>query len=172
MLTEDGLHYLQFGAFSKRANAEMVVAELRWLTDQSVEITDMESDAGVRLHRVRVGPISSEQALLETMAMFEASGYSMASPWQAPAPSGPELAAQDGSMKTMLVHEDGEQFLQAGAFSERGTAETLAHELRELTELPVRISVVVQADGPPLHRVRVGPIASDDPLLERFKPEN
>ena len=76
-LTEDSSHYLQFGAFSQRANAEIVAAEIRGLTDQSVEITDTESSAGVRLYRVRIGPISSEPVLLETMVAFEANGIQL-----------------------------------------------------------------------------------------------
>ena len=171
-LTEDGLHYLQFGAFSDRANAEAMVDEIRWRTEQSAQITETETSAGVLLHRVRIGPISSEQTLLEMLAMFEALGYSSANPLPSSTLSALELWLEDNSMDMLLVDEEGEPFLQAGAFSERGTAETLAHELRELTELPVRISVTVQADGPSLHRVRVGPIGADDPLLIRFQSNN
>ena len=172
VVTEDGTHFLQFGAFSERANAETLVAHITGLTEQRVRITDTETGAGARLHRVRVGPIASEQVLLETMATFEAGGYSMANPLQSSAPSAPEAGLEDGSTMAILVRAEGEQFLQAGAFAERSTAETVAGELRELTELPVRISVVDRADDPPLHRVRVGPIGSDDPLLARLKPED
>ncbi len=172
VVTEDDAHFLQFGAFSKRANAETLVSHITGLTEQRVQITGTETGAGVRLHRVRVGPISSELVLLETMATFESAGYAMANPLQSSAPSAPEAGLEDGSMRTILVRTDGEQFLQAGAFAERSTAETVAGELRELTELPVRISVVDRADDPPLHRVRVGPIGSDDPLLARLKPED
>ena len=172
VVTEDGMHFLQFGAFSERANAETLVALITGLTEQRVRITDTETGAGARLHRVRVGPIASEQVLLETMATFEAGGYSMANPLQSSAPRAPEAGLEDGSTMAILVRAEGEQFLQAGAFAERSTAEAVAGELRELTELPVRISVVDRADDPPLHRVRVGPIGSDDPLLARLKPED
>ena len=171
VVTENDLHFLQFGAFSERANAENLVSALRSLTDQGVQITDADPDAEFGLHRVRVGPISSEQVLWETMAMFEASGYTMANPPQSAVQGASEIGVDGSSIDTLLDREDGEQYLQAGAFSERSTAETIAGRLRELTELPVQISEIDRVDEPPLHRVRVGPIGSDEPLIEWLKPE-
>ena len=52
-----------------------------------------------------------------------------------------ELANGSGSLPSILVLEDDQTFLQAGAYAERYVAETLAEELQELTERPVDVTV-------------------------------
>ena len=166
LVPEDEEQSLQVGAFRERETAELIAFELGALTELPIWISPVTRADGLPLHRVRVGPISSEPVLLETAAMFEASGYSVVNPRQMPTSSAPGFGAEDSSMAMLLIREDGEQYLQAGAFRRRETAETLLHQLRELTELPVRMSLITHADGPPLHRVRIGPISSEQALLE------
>jgi len=77
-----------------------------------------------------------------------------------------ELANGSGSLPTALILEDRGSFLQAGAYTERYVAETLAEELHDLTQRPVRVVETAGEDGMALHRVRIGPLDSGDPLVE------
>ena len=170
VVTENNLPFLQFGAYAKPANAESVAARLRDLTGQTVTISDIGDRADVSLHRVRMGPIPSGDTLLELIAALEAEGYRIANAPRSSADDGIRNGQAHRPIKTVLVHAAGEQFLQAGAYNERSTAETLARQLQGLTDRPVRVSEVARPDGPPLHRVRIGPIEPDDPLIELIGP--
>ena len=170
VVMENNLPFLQFGAYAKPANAKSVAARLRGLTGQAVVISDTEDRADLSLHRVRMGPIPSGDALLELIAGLEADGYRIANPPRSSADDGIRIGQAHRPIKTVLVHEAGEQFLQAGAYSERSTAETVASELQRLTDRPVRVSEVARSNGPPLYRVRIGPVESDDPLIELIGP--
>ena len=170
VVTENNLPYLQFGAYAKPANAESVAARLRDLTGQTVTISDIADRADVSLHRVRMGPIPSKDTLLELIAALEAAGYRIANAPRSSADDGIRNGQAHRPIETVLVHAAGEQFLQAGAYNERSTAETLARQLQGLTDRPVRVSEVARPDGPPLHRVRIGPIEPDDPLIELIGP--
>ena len=170
VVTENNLPFLQFGAYAEPANAKSVAARLRDLTGQTVTISENGDRADVPLHRVRIGPIPAPDTLLELIAALEAAGYRIANAPRSSADDGIRNGQAHRPIKTVLVHEAGEQFLQAGAYSERSTAETLARELQGLTDRPVRVSEVARPDGPPLHRVRIGPIEPDDPLIELIGP--
>ena len=170
VVTENNLPFLQFGAYAKPANAESVAARLRDLTGQTVTISDIGDRADVSLHRVRMGPIPSGDTLLELIAALEAAGYRIVNAPRSSADDGIRNGQAHRPIETVLVHAAGEQFLQAGAYSERSTAETLARQLQGLTDRPVRVSEVARPDGPPLHRVRIGPIEPDDPLIELIGP--
>ena len=54
-------------------------------------------------------------------------------------------------------------FLQVGAFASRAAAERLRQQIAGLTDYPVAIQVLDK--NPPLHRVRIGPVAN----LERLR---
>ena len=165
----NNLSYLQFGAYADLSNAEAVAAPLRSLTDWPVTISDTQDASGAPLHRVRTGPIVTSGALLDLITELETHGYSIANHPPESAGGGVPAATLYNSLQTWLVEEGGERYLQAGAYRERSTAETLAAELRSLTERPVRISEVPRANGPPLNRVRIGPLVPDDPLIELFQ---
>lgn len=171
VVTEDGADYVQFGAFADPANADRLAVELSRLTSHPVQVTNRADGTGARLHRVLAGPVTSEQDLVELMEVFETRTDLPADRPPSPVLGTLELGAENNGITMLLVQEDGERFLQAGAFSERATAETLADELRGLTERPVAISLIHRADAPALHRVRVGPLDPDDPLLELFSPD-
>ena len=171
VVTEDGADYVQFGAFADPANADRLAVELSRLTSHPVQVTNRADATGARLHRVLAGPVTSEQDLVELMEVFETRSDLPADRPPSPVLGTLELGAENNGITMLLVQEDGERFLQAGAFSERATAETLADELRGLTERPVAISLIHRADAPALHRVRVGPLDPDDPLLELFSPD-
>ena len=168
VLTENSVPFLQFGAYAKPSNADTVAAHLRGLTDRPVQISDAVDMAGAALHRVRIGPFPEGDALLDLISVLEMHGYSIANPPRLSAAGENPPERPHRPLQALLVHENGEQFLQAGAYSERTSAAALAAELRGLTERPVQISEVARTNGPPLHRVRVGPLESDDPLIELF----
>ncbi len=169
VVTENSLPHLQFGAYAKPANADNVADRLRSLTDRPVILSDTVDKAGASLHRVRIGPLPSGEALLELIALLETQGYRIANPPPRTADdigNGPALSPR--SLQALLVHEDGRRFLQAGAYGKRARAESLARELRGLTDRPVRITEAARANGAPLHRVRIGPLEPDDALIDLF----
>ena len=172
VVTESNLPFLQFGAYAKPENAGTVAAHLRGLTEHTVTISETEDEAGVSLHRVRMGPIPTWDALVELIAELEAQGYRIANPARASMDDGIRTGLAHRSIQTLLVLDAGERYLQAGAYSERSAAELLATELRGLTDQPVWISEVARSKGTPLHRVRVGPLEPDDPLIELLGPKN
>ena len=170
VVTEDRLSFLQFGAYAKPANADAVAAQLRGLTERPVQISNTVDKAGTALHRVRIGPVPSVDALEDLISVLEARGYRIANPPRPSSDGASRPAPAKRPLHTLLIHEDGKLFLQAGAYSELSNAESAAAELRGLTDRPVRISEVARADRPPLHRVRIGPLEADDPLIARFEP--
>ena len=71
----------------------------------------------------------------------------------------------------LLLHEGGERYLQAGAYSARPVAESLAARLRDLGVEPVRVTETVR-NGKPIYRVRIGPVdpgAADGRLVGRHR---
>ena len=169
VVTENGLPLLQFGAYAEASNAETMAALIAGLTGRSVNISDTEDLGGVPLHRVRIGPVPSEDALLELIDVLRTHGFRVENPSWPPALEGLPPALAHLPLETLPIEDNGNRFLQVGAYSERSRAETLAAELRRLTDRPVRVSEVAQAHGPPLHRVRIGPLNPDDSLIELFR---
>ncbi len=53
----------------------------------------------------------------------------------------------------------GRMFLQVGAYAERANAERVLRQIEQAGIGPVRIERIVAADGRPVHRVRIGPVA-------------
>lgn len=79
----------------------------------------------------------------------------------AAAPSGAQTAAPEAPAAAGEADPEGHMFVQAGAFSERGNAELLAHRLREGGLSDVRVADGRTGDQM-LYRVRVGPVSSVD----------
>jgi len=68
-----------------------------------------------------------------------------------------------------------DQYLQVGAYSQRGSAQEVAEQLRRLTRQPVKIEEVISSQGQRLHRVRIGPLndlAEVDSLKARVASAN
>ena len=171
VVTESSLSVLQFGAFADLDNAETVAAHLRSLTDRTVALTDVADETGALLHRVRMGPFVSRNALLRVISTLEMHGYSIVNPPNPYIEGDSGAASGARPLETLMVQENGEDFLQAGAYSDRYAAEALASELRILTERPVRIGEVDNGDGQFLYRVRIGPLETNDPLIHLFAIE-
>ena len=160
IVREDGEQFVQLGAYAVRARAESLAARLRNVTDVPVHILDSPSP----LYRVRVGPIDSPAALSALSATLEGTGYgsvrSVASDQDAAAAAG-QSAGRQG--RPLVVTAPEGRFMQFGAYRARATAETLALRLRGLIDEPVEVTVT-QPNDAPLHRVRAGPIESDESL--------
>ncbi len=61
--------YLQVGAFDERANAELMLSRLLSLTDENVLINNQQ-----QIYRVRIGPLTSEQAARQLAARLSPHG--------------------------------------------------------------------------------------------------
>ena len=75
-------------------------------------------------------------------------------------------ASDPGTNPAFVVHRGSERFLQIGAYAARSTANALVAELRGQIDGQLRITEVLRGGGEPIYRVRIGPIASDESLLE------
>ena len=162
VVLEYSLPFLQFGAFADAQAAAASAAALGALTDWPVSVSETRLAEGVRLHRVRVGPIPWRDALSELIETLAPHGYRVTN-----SSSVAEMpAAPFGTPDAWSVDDAGGRFLQVGAFAQRVVAEGLAASMRSLTDRDVRISAVAQRDGAMLYRVRIGPVESGDRLLE------
>ncbi|MDE0036212.1 MAG: SPOR domain-containing protein [Gammaproteobacteria bacterium] len=162
VVLEYSLPFLQFGAFADAQAAAAAAAALGALTDWPVSVSETRLAEGVRLHRVRVGPIPWRDALSELIETLAPHGYRVTnSASVAEVPTAPF-----GAPDAWSVDDAGGRFLQVGAFAQRVVAEGLAASMRSLTDRDVRISAVAQRDGAMLYRVRIGPVESGDRLLE------
>ena len=63
----------------------------------------------------------------------------------------------------LMLREGGERYLQAGAYSARTVAESLAARLRNLGVEPVRVTETVR-NGTLIYRVRIGPVDPGAPI--------
>ena len=171
---EDGQQFVQMGAYRHRSTAQTLAALLRDATDQSVRVVDLPA-----LHRVRIGPIDSREALMALVEDLRSAGYGavrlpsssakdptgQAAAEQAnaaPAEAPPQFTIEQRA-QAFVVQENGSRFLQFGAYRDRDAAETLATRLRDSTGAPAHVSEA-EIDGATLHRVRAGPIDSEDAL--------
>lgn len=168
----DGRQFVQMGAYRHRSTALTLSGLLRAAVDQPVRVVERPE-----LYRVRIGPIDSQEALMALVDDLKAAGYgavrlpaaSAKKPAangsaETPAPEAPQFALEPGA-HAFVVQENGSRFLQFGAYKERDTAATLAARLRDLTDAQVNVSEA-EIDGATLHRVRAGPIESEDALRD------
>lgn len=173
IVREDGRRFVQIAAYANAAAAEEAADRVRAIVDQPVRIDEAFPDGDRTLHRVRIGPVPSYEELVGVADALEVAGYGVMTvppPGEAdpvarqtpPADPGPRLTPP--AAPPLVLREDGERFLQAGAYAVRTTAEALATELRDRVPPPVRVTETVHADGRALYRVRVGPIGSDTSL--------
>jgi len=69
--------YLQLGAFGAEASAQRLRSELERLVSTPVSISHVQSGDAM-LYRVRVGPVSSPDELIEVQRALESNGYNTA----------------------------------------------------------------------------------------------
>lgn len=160
-LVEDGQLFVQMGAYALRSRALNLAARLRSLTDLPVRVLEPPP-----LHRVRIGPVGSPAALSALSDALEAAGFSGIRS----VPSVGAVRRQDADAaaglppsRPLVVTEGEGRFMQFGAYRVRAAAETLALRLRGLIDEPVVVTEI-ERDGAPLHRVRAGPIRSEESM--------
>lgn len=170
---EDGLQFVQMGAYKHHSTALTLASLLRDATDQTVRVVELPE-----LYRVRIGPIDSREALMALVDDLWQAGYgAVRLPSSAKDPSGAAPAEQGAAeadaaplqfifeqgSPAFVVQENGSRFLQFGAYRDRDAAATSATRLQDLTGERVHVSEA-EIDGATLHRVRAGPIESEEAL--------
>lgn len=72
---DESERFLQMGAYEDRSAANALVSELRGRVDIEANITEVLRGGGKPLYRVRIGPITSEEALIGLVEAVESLGY-------------------------------------------------------------------------------------------------
>ena len=167
--------FLQVGAYTVRSAAEALAAEVGGVARAPVRVVEAELASGETMYRVQVGPIASRRRMAELGEMLISGGYGTVRVLSEPAPTdsppgdvlpypSPPSGSSERRVKAFIVREDGERFLQMGAYAFRATADTLASQLRLVTSEPAFAAEALNDDGNSLYRVRIGPIESDAAL--------
>lgn len=168
LVVEGGRRFVQMGAYGTAAKANALAERLQRVTEQSVTVTERGG-----LHRVRIGPLRTEDALRALTGALQEAGYgevrlpSRAAPKATDVEKAKPAAPKTTTWQAFAVRVGGETFLQIGAFAARATAEARETELRELlatSAMPVRVMAGTLPSGKTAHRVRVGPLRSDADL--------
>ena len=157
--SEDG-PLVQMGAFAVRSTAESLAEVVGAATDATIEVVESND-----LYRVLIGPLASEAALDVLAEDLGRHGYRIA---REPAQAASATAGFDASAvprRGFVLVEDGQRFLQLGAFEARDSADDLAFELADVTGQAVTVAESWR-DDVAVYRVRIGPLASDDALAE------
>lgn len=185
-----GQSFVQVGAFERFAAADAASKRLAEITGAAALVALSESR-----FRVRIGPLASEAALDAVVRALATTGYAVQDAPDArrvarsdanaavPAPRSGEgtrvawqniagdvlpavgAATPPPATAGLVVEEEGQRFVQLGAFATREKARELASRMRGLTTAPVQIDPV-QRRGETLHRVRIGPLETDAALAE------
>ena len=169
LVIEDEGPFVQMGAYAEASTANALVESLRRVTEQPVRVVQSGG-----LHRVRIGPLKTQQALQALAGALRDEGYGnirMSTP--VPTSGKPEPAAEAAAARpaaktqrltAFVVTAGGEKFLQIGAFGARETAAARANEVRGVLAVGVRVVDGALPNGKLVHRVRVGPLGSDADL--------
>ena len=160
VVVEGGRRFVQMGAYGTAATANALADRLQQITEQIVIVAEHGG-----LHRVRIGPLRTQDALRALAGALRDAGYGdlrMAAEGSPDKANDMERdARKTTTWKAFAVRVGGETFLQVGAFQARETAAARATELRELQATPVRVVAGTLASGKAAHRVRIGPLHSD-----------
>lgn len=173
LVIEDEGPFVQMGAYAEVSTANALVESLRRVTEQPVRVAQSGG-----LHRVRIGPLKTQQALQALAGALRDEGYGdirMSAPAALgdkpePAAAAPAAettagpAAKTQRLTAFVVTAGGEKFLQIGAFGAPETAAARANEVRGVLAVGVRVVDGALPNGKLVHRVRVGPLGSDADL--------
>lgn len=161
--------FVQMAAYATAAKANALADRLRRVTEHPVRIAEKRG-----LHRVRIGPVPTQEALRALVGALRDAGYGgvrMAARQDGDSVDGAETPANRGTRQTpaaplqaFVVTAGGETFLQVGAFGARAKAAARADELRGLVATPIRVAEGVLPSGKLVHRVRFGPLRSNAEL--------
>ena len=178
VVREGGRRFVQTGAYASAETATEAADRVTAIVDQPVRLDEARPGGGRVMYRVRIGPVPSYEDLVTVADALEVAGYGVMTvpPPDGTDPVAPPVRAADSGLRPpstasllprpppLVLREDGERFLQAGAYAARATAEALATQLRDRVPPPVRVTETVHADGRALYRVRVGPIGPEMPI--------
>ena len=174
LVIEDEGPFVQMGAYAEASTANALVESLRRVTEQPVRVVQSGG-----LHRVRIGPLKTQQALQALAGALRDEGYGdirMSVPaalGDKPEPAAAAPAAETATARpaaktqrltAFVVTAGGEKFLQIGAFGAPETAAARANEVRGVLAVGVRVVDGALPNGKLVHRVRVGPLGSDADL--------
>ena len=161
--------FVQMAAYATAAKANALADRLRRVTEHPVRVAEKRG-----LHRVRIGPVPTQEALRALVGVLRDAGYGgvrMAARQDGDNVDGAETPANRGTRPTppaplqaFVVTAGGETFLQVGAFGARAKAAARADELRGLVATPIRVVEGVLPSGKLVHRVRFGPLRSNAEL--------
>ena len=161
--------FVQMAAYATAAKANALADRLRRVTEHPVRVAEKRG-----LHRVRIGPVPTQEALRALVGVLRDAGYGgvrMAARQDGDSVDGAETPANRGTRQTpaaplqaFVVTAGGETFLQVGAFGARAKAAARADELRGLVATPIRVVEGVLPSGKLVHRVRFGPFRSNAEL--------
>ena len=161
--------FVQMAAYATAAKANALADRLRRVTEHPVRVAEKRG-----LHRVRIGPVPTQEALRALVGVLRDAGYGgvrMAARQDGDSVDGAETPANRGTRPTpaaplqaFVVTAGGETFLQVGAFGARAKAAARADELRGLVATPIRVAEGVLPSGKLVHRVRFGPFRSNAEL--------
>ena len=161
--------FVQMAAYATAAKANALADRLRRVTEHPVRVAEKRG-----LHRVRIGPVPTQEALRALVGVLRDAGYGgvrMAARQDGDSVDGAETPANRGTRQTpaaplqaFVVTAGGETFLQVGAFGARAKAAARADELRGLVATPIRVAEGVLPSGKLVHRVRFGPLRSNAEL--------
>ena len=170
LVDDAGGGYVQLGAFEELSRAYDVVDAFDGLIELPVVVDDVDVGDGT-LHRVRIGPATTEDELSALIDAVEAAGYGPVRRRRASSGLGvsPSLESEaDAATETpdaaapIVIAEDDLTYVQVGAYAERYTADMVASDLGLLTDDPVTVDELTRDDGDSLYRVRVGPVAPEE----------
>ena len=173
MVSEDGRRFLQMGAYAVRSTAEILASQLRLVTSEPVLVSEAVNNDGRSLHRVRIGPVGSDDALatlVDDLRPNYGTGWVLPSTpatsatrsTTAPRPIASTRPVKAQTTKTAwVVHGDSEYFVQVGAYAAHSWANTVASELSRQIDATVRVTEVSRDNGDPAYRVRIGPVTDD-----------
>ena len=169
LVDEAGERFVQMGAYATAAKANALADRLGRVVEQPVRVVEKRG-----LHRVRIGPVRTREALLTLVDALRDAGFGemrLAAHARADSTnktqdlgSSGTRAAPRAALKAFVVNAGGEMLLQVGAFGTRAKAAARADELRGFVATPIRVAEGVLPSGKRVHRVRVGPLRSQADL--------
>lgn len=168
LVVEGDRRFVQMGAYGTAAKANALAQRLQRVTEQSVTVAERGG-----LHRVRIGPLRTQDALRALVGALQEAGYGdvrmagQRSQRVAEATETGQVEPQARKTETwqaFAVRVDGETFLQIGAFAAHAAAMARATELRGLLATPVRVDAGTLPGGKAAHRVRIGPLRAEADL--------
>lgn len=160
-IVENGLTYVQLGAYRDYDAAAAVALEHETRTGRPAQVSKASTGGGEPVYRVRIGPLPAGDPLVpEANRSTDAEAD----------PGDARTQAPGAAESPVRVVENGSTYIQVGTYPDYETAAALASEHETRTGLPAQVSKVGIGGGEPVYRVQIGPVDPDaaSRLLERL----